>query len=306
MHKSIRYFNQNRREIIIIIIILVFAIFLLKVINFSIAKKKSVSEYTVSNVQDATSKYDDSISTYQIATGQNNKTTYSNDIDTISLFIKYCNEGNIQEAYKMLSDECKEAIFPSLEYFKELYINNNFVTNKSYDIQNWSTTTYKVDLKENMLYTGKINENNIQDFITVIKTKDEDKVNVNNYIGKTNINKENTINNINIEVISKNTFMDYEVYKLKIKNDNNFTVFLDDLNTTTSIYLTDENNIKYVAYAHELTKELLKVNPYSSIEIDIKFTNRYIVNRKMEKLIFSEVLLCNENNEKIQVSVKLR
>lgn len=308
MNKFIRYYNQNRRELFIIATIILLAIFLLKFINFNIAKKneEKLQGNIENTTQDATTKYDKNIDTYQIVTGTKNKVTAESDIDYIVKFIEYCNEGNITEAYQMISDECKEVVFPSLEYFKQLYYDNNFNTNKSYDIQDWYGSTYKVDLKENMLHTGKTNMNNIQDFITVIKEQNEYKLNINNFIGKTNLNKTNNILNINTEIISKNTFMDYEVYSLKIKNNNNFTVFLDDLNETNTIYLTDENGIKYVAYSHELTSEQLKVNPYSSIQIEIKFTDGYVVDRAIEKMTFSNVALDNEKQETTQIAIKLK
>ena len=308
MNKFIRYYNQNRREIFLIAIIISFAIFLLHFINFNIAKKnEKKSQETVSaTTQNNTQKYDDNINTYQVVTGSQNVVTAENDIDYIVKFIKYCNEGNVDAAYEMISDDCKNALFPSLEYFSQLYYINNFSTDKSYNIQNWSGSIYKVDLKENMLHTGKIDMNNIQDFITVLQYKNDYKLNINNFIGKTTINKTNNMRNINIEVISKNTFMSYETYKFKVKNNNDFAIYLDELNKTDTIYLTDENSVKYVAYSHELTKEQLKVNPYSSIEIEIKFTNGYIVDRELDKITFSNILLDNEEQEIIQIAVKLK
>lgn len=308
MNKFIRYYNQNRRELFLILIIILFAIILLRFINFSIAKKneKRTEETVSTTIQNNSKKYDDNIDTYQVITGNKNIVTAENDIDYIVKFIEYCNEGNIDEAYNLLSDECKNSLFPSLEYFKQLYYNNNFKTNKSYNIQDWSGSTYKVDLKENMLHTGKINMNNIQDFITVVQVKNKYKLNINNFIGKTTLNKTNNMRNINIEVISKNTFMSYETYKIKIKNDNDFSVYMDDLTETNTIYISDENNIQYVAYSHELTKEQLKVNPYSSIEIEIKFTNGYIVNREFEKITFSKIILDNDEQEIIPIAVKLK
>ena len=308
MNKFIRYYNQNRREIFLIAIIILFAIFLLHFVNFLVANKneKKVQETVSISTQNNTTKYDDNVNTYQVITGNKNVVTAENDIDYIIKFIEYCNEGNIDAAYEMISDDCKSVLFPSLEYFKQLYYNNNFNTNKSYNIQDWSGSIYKVDLKENMLHTGKVNMNNIQDFITVLQYNNDYKLNINNFIGTTTLNKTNNMRNINIEVISKNTFMSYETYKFKIKNDNDFAIYLDELNETDTIYLTDENDVKYVAYSHELTKEQLKVNPYSSIEIEIKFTNGYIVDRSFEKITFSNILLDSEEQEIIQIAVKLK
>lgn len=308
MNKFIKYFNQNRREIFVIIIIILLAFFLLKFINFSISKRKEkeIQESNLNIKQNNIIKNDDNINTYQVITGGKSNSTAKKQTDYIVEFIKYCNEANIEAAYQMLSDDCKAVMFPSLEYFKQIYYNNNFKTNKSYSIQNWANSIYKVDLKENMLHTGKTNMNNIQDFITVIKDENEYKLNINNFIEKTELNKKNISENLSVEIISKNTFMSYEIYKVKVKNNNDFTVYLDDLTKTDNIYITDEKDNKYVSYAHELTKEQLRVNPHSSIELDIKFTNTYIVSRKIEKMTFSNVVLDKEQEEKINIVINLK
>lgn len=308
MNKFIRYYNQNRRELFIILIIILFIIILLQFINSRIANKniKEPYENTASSTQNISEQYKGTTNTYQIIDGNTNNITAEKDMDYIIKFIERCNKKNVEEAYNMLTDECKEVLFPTLEDFKKLYYNNNFKTNKAYNIQSWSKSTYKVDLKENMLHTGKTNENNIQDFITVVQYKDDYKLNINNFVKKKDLNKSNYIKNINVEVISSYTFMNYEKYKLKIKNDNDFEVLLDDLQKTDTIYVTDENNTKYPSYSHEISKEQLRIPPHSNIEIEIKFTNGYIVDRKIQKMTFSNIIIRNEEQEITQLTIGLK
>ncbi len=308
MNKFIRYYNQNRREMFIILIIILCIIILLQFINSRIAKKNIKEPYdnTTISTQNISEQYKGTTNTYQIIDGNINTITAEKDIDCIIKFIECCNKKNVEEAYNMLTDECKEVLFPTLEDFKKSYYNNNFKTNKTYNIQSWSNSTYKVDLKENMLYTGKTNENNIQDFITVIQNQDECRLNINTFIKKEDLNKSNYIKNINVEVISSCTFMTYEKYKLKIKNDNDFELLLDDLQKTDTIYVTDENNIKYPSYSHEISKEQLRILPHSSIEIEIKFTNGYIVGREIQKITFSNIIIRNEEQEITQLTIVLK
>lgn len=307
MNKFIRYFNQNRREIIVIVIIILFMVFLLKLINWNIKIKheEQAKDKLFNNTQNNTS-YNKNINTYQVITGTNDKNSATDKIEYITNFIKFCNEKDIENAYSMISEDCKEVLFPTIDYFKKAYYNNNFKTNKIYEIQAWNSSTYKVDLMENMLQTGKINSNSIQDFITVIKVQNEYKLNINNFIGKTTLNKTNIKDNISIEAISKDTFMTHEIYTINVKNDNSFAIYLDELNQTNTIYLTDENDINHVAYLHELTKEQLRINPHSNKEIRIKFSNGYIVDREFTQMTFSNIKLENEEQNAIKIELKLQ
>jgi len=305
MNKFIRYYNQNRRELFIIIIIILFGILLLQFINLKVAQKRNeeLNENNSNSSKNSSSMYGDNIETYQVVTGEKNDVTATDDIEYIIKFIEYCNDGNISQAYQMISNECKEILFPSLEYFKQSYYQNNFDTQKSYNITNWSSSTYIIEYKEDMLKTGQVNMNNKQDFITV---QDNGLLNINNFIEKKNVNSNSTLNNITVDIISKYTFVSYEIYTIKVNNNNEFDIYLDELNRTDGIYLVDENDIKYVSYSHELTGEQLKVNPHSSIEINIKFTNSYIVNRNYQKIIFSNIRLDNAIKEKMQISINLK
>lgn len=309
MNKFIRYYNQNHREIIIVTIIIIFIIVLLQVINKEIAKKSASmqEQKIVENVaQTYSSNNVGSVNTYFVATDSVEYVSNSKkDVEVISEFIECCNENKINEAYNLLSDNCKNEIFPSLEYFTENYYNNNFKVKKIYDIQAWNNSTYKIDFQNDILSTGNVNTDTIQDFITVVQQNDELKLNVNSYIGKTKLNEESEIRNVDIKIISKDTYMNYEIYTFEINNNNSFDIYLDTLEDTNSMFLTDSNSVKYVAYSHELSKEQVKINGNSIRKIRIKFTNGYIANRKLKNITFSNVKLCNETDEIIKISINL-
>ena len=240
-----------------------------------------------------------------IISGKKNEVSGNEDIKIIKKFIQYCNDGDTQCAYDLLSDDCKKEVFPTIEYFVNNYYNNNFKMSQIANIKNWINTTYKVDLKENNIYTGNTDGASIQDFITVVKQANENKLNINNYIGKQSINKENNIHNMDIKVTEKNIYMSDEVYTFEIKNNNNYKVILDNLDTTDGIYISDENKMKYMAYTHELSKERLTLNSKSVITIKIKFANSYISNRKISRVTFSKVIINDDKNNPISITVDL-
>lgn len=87
-----------------------------------------------------------------------NELTKLNEEDKkiISKFIEYCNVGNVSEAYNMLSDKCKTEVYYSEDIFKNEYIGKSFrIKIVKYEVGFLNDDTYKVDLTQNMLETGK-------------------------------------------------------------------------------------------------------------------------------------------------------
>ena len=84
-------------------------------------------------------------------------------------FVNLCNDGNIEEAYQLLSDECKQNVYPNLEGFANNYVNVVFKSRKSIDVKNWIKSgdyiTYLVTYSdEDVLSTGDVNNNKFQDY----------------------------------------------------------------------------------------------------------------------------------------------
>ena len=100
--------------------------------------------------------------------------------NVIKKFLDYCNDAEIENAYNMITDKCKEEMYPSLQVFTDNYYSSKFSTKKNYTITKYYLNMYKVDLKESSINTGILSEKCIQDFILV----QGDQVNINGYIEK--------------------------------------------------------------------------------------------------------------------------
>jgi predicted metal-dependent hydrolase len=299
MNKIIRYYNQNRLEIILVIIAIILGIFLLRFINYNIAKRKE--KENVENISDVIQENEKE--SKSIITGEEAKVNTSNNKELIQNFIKYCNGGETEKAYDLLTDDCKEELYPKLEDFEKVYYNSKFVTNKTCEIENWNGATYRIRLSENALETGKISTEKIEDYVTIRNQDGESRLNINGYIGRTKLNNKNEKEDIKIEITEKNTYMDYEIYTIKVKNNNDEDILLDDLKNTDTIYISDENGTKHVAYMHELLSEQLRISKKTSKELRIKFTNAYISNRKMKKITFSNIMINNGSTVSISIDV---
>ncbi len=215
-------------------------------------------------------------------------------------FIKYCNENKLQEAYNMLTDDCKELLYSTIDIFKQNYINQIFKTQKSYKLELWAENnnyyTYIITYIEgNPLQTGGYNFNeNYIDYVTVVKNTDEFKLNINQFIKKEDLNIEKKDNNFEITVNSRMIYMNYETYNISIKNNTQKTVLINDGKTTNSIYLLDSDDIKYISLVNELTTSILTIEPKYTKTFNLKFNKNYNTDVKIKNIQINNIYLDKE------------
>lgn len=293
-----RLYNQNRKGIWWILIIIAFFIVILQVINYIIgnSNKGELNNNSQNNtnsniagnerIQLSTNK--------SVLTGDELSTTkLNNEVGKIEEFLENCNNGKLEDAYNMLTDECKEEMYASVEDFKEFYYENVFESERvSFEVENWTKNIYKVDIIPDMLSTGKSNQGIVkQDYITVKKVDEEYKLNINNYIGRREITKTKEQDDIVITVNYVDTYMEYETYNITVKNNGKANMALDNLYNERSMYIEDRNEVKYPAYTHGIPKELLIFDRGVEKTIDIKYYSRYTSTKEIKNLVFSGVML---------------
>lgn len=230
--------------------------------------------------------------------GSNVKSQKQEDNKTIiENFINYCNQKQIEQAYNLLTNECKEEVFFSnIENFSNNYVNKVFSSKKTYSMQSWinrdTYTTYKVKIVDDMISSGKISskENEIEDYYTIVNEDGEYRLNINNYITKKEVNKEKEFQQIKIKVISKDTYKDYESYDVKIENLSQNTILLDSQESTDSMYILASNDSKYKAYSYEIDKSRLIIEQGRSRTITIKFNKRYSNEAITRNIVFSDII----------------
>ena len=171
MHNLIRYIRQNRKKIIGIAIIIAFLFIILQILNNLSKNNKKIEMNTANqNIFDKTNgiiRSDRSM----VSGGSVSEKTMKNVNETVKEFVDKCNENKPEEAYDMLTDNCKEAVYPNYEDFYENYYKNLFENNKkTYSIENWSRDIFIVRYTSDILSTGESIENKTyQDYITVVE-----------------------------------------------------------------------------------------------------------------------------------------
>lgn len=300
MYKLMRFYNQNRKTIFTVILIIVFAIGGIQLLNF-FAKTQKSNDNIQNVITDDNQESRELVSNKSLISGENiSGTQLKKDTDVINEFVNYCNEKSIQSAYELLTDDCKEEMFPTIEDFYNIYYSKLFNEDKKiHTIENWVGNTYQVRFTGDILSTGNLSNNETrEDYITIVKENGESKLNINNYIGRNNLNKITEYEDIKMTVTNVDTYMDYEIYSISIQNDSENPILLDTSDDTKSVYLLDSKDMKYYFYSNEIVENELLIQSKFKNTLKIKFTNSYSFSRRIDKLVFSKLVL-NYNEYKI-------
>ncbi len=294
MHKILSFYNSNRRVIWIAILAIAFTIILLQTLNNDAKKRNSeINTNDEINSSSNTTIYpnnqEDSLSS-----NYNSEKIQDEKLKLISAFLEKCNNGKIEEAYDLLSTDCKEEMFPVLEKFKNDYTDLVFNTVKTYDIKLWMSgkySIYKISIYENALAAGVVNNNAIDSYYTVVEENNDYKININNFIAKEELNTENSNDYVRINVISRKIYIDYEEYEIKITNNTQKTILMDGYRKNNSMYLQDSVGGKKTAYTNEIPERLLIINPLLSITRTIKFNKSYTEKISSKGITFEDIIL---------------
>lgn len=275
MHKLRKFFYDNKNKIIKIGAFIIFLFIILQLLNklVQIKNKKSIENVAASNTTNAntTTQNDNKglISNKSAVNGSEvSKENLKNATDTIYKFVDYCNKQEIEKAYNLITEECKQQMYPTLDAFKNAYYGDVFNgKQRTCTIENWVGDIYKVRMGEDILSTGKDTGYAKEDYITIKKVDNEYKLNINNYIGTTKIEKTTTKDNITMEVLNKNTYKDFEEYTIKVTNKTNGIIKLDTTTSTKTTYIEDSNGRQYSYYNNELTDETLTFQRGQTAEV---------------------------------------
>lgn len=316
MKKLIRYFNQNRKKILLILLIIVFLIILVRVLNYIV--KTNIQEEN-NNISNTNTNRDTSIPSEAIISGEEiPEEEAREDKEIIDNFVNACNDKLYTNAYSMLSKECQDNVFNNnIDYFKNNYVDVVFETSKTYKLEGWlnkENMTYKITyINDNILATGSMeNGLNYTDYIT-IDGKDE-KINIFGFIDEVDSDITKTQNNITIQIVSIETYMNEVIYNILVSNNNEKTILLSDYSDNKQICLVDSNDIEYISYLNEIPQNNLIFEPGVKKEVSIKFSKSYSSSSKIEKMLFKNIYLDYEayvnnedtdNIEKIQFEINI-
>ena len=294
MNWLIRIYNQNRREIIIAIIVIIFVILVIQGINyFSSRQLEENNREQKELAMEPDEVYDKNVS---VLYGENavsgiNAENYNNTLDT---FLSYCLNGDTTNAYNLLSEVCKEELYPSQTVFENQYYNNIFGADKVYNYQYWAGRTYQVTISDDILKTGGTGTKTV-DYYTIVNEDDDSyKLNINGFIGKADISSTGSSEGIDITVESLSQYREYAIYDIKVKNNTDKTILLDSQTSSTTVYAinhTDEEAVNFRAYTEDLNTEDLIVNSNEEKNLRIRFSTNYSSTIDINTIVFSNIIM---------------
>lgn len=300
MNRFIRYFNQNRKKILLTVLMIIIILAIINTLNnYYKNKVEENSNNQVANSMNNT--VSNSVSTNQLSntnTGTNKKNNSPTSI--LKEFITACNDRDISKAYSLLTDDTKKVLYPSEKDFLEEYINKKFNISRSYSyvttdkIKN--RTVYIVELTQDMLATGIVDNNGEQEYVTFVQDEEGTmKITINNFFGIEEVNKQYSKDNVNFIIKNKYIFFDYEIYNITVQNNTEKNICLDGSKTLGSVQILDYNNNKSNLDPADYASSIV-VNSKQSKNCEMKF-GRVLKknNANIKKMIFSNVILDYDN-----------
>lgn len=284
-----RVIDKNYKLIWYIIAIIVFALFVIKISNFYYEQSEEKKKLEVSQ---GVSSNEDEIVQFT----EKDYTTKSDSIElTMSSFVNYCNKRDLENAYKMLTDECKEAMYPTVEYFEKNYIDIVYKINRDYDLTKWSTDgdmiTYLVKLYGNILATGKVDEYT-EEYITFVKDDNgKYKLNINNYIYGEDRNIQKTSSNITVKLSHVDVYDEYEEAKITVTNNTSKKICLTGNKYNKNIYLKSLAGTGYSPLNSEFETQVIVMEPNTSKTFNVTFNKEYSASNKAVYLVLSDIIL---------------
>ena len=312
MERWFRLYNQNRRNVWVAILVIIFVLLIIRTLNVIYRDAKNQDNTIVKNNTENEVSYKNQ-SESLVSGGSVSEAHQEQFGKLIDNFLTYCKNHEPEKAYGLLSEDCKNILYPNETIFEQQYYKNKFTSEKKYSFQSWTskdTYIYRVKIFNNMLATGTGNsEKYIQDYISIVKENDSYKLNVNGFVGKVQRNKEASKKGVTIKVNNSEIYMDYEIINITVKNSTENTILLDSRKNSNSIYEIDANNNEFEAITYENSEDDFIVEPGEEKQIKIKFSNPYREQMTAIKYVFSDIYMDTNNvqygSNNVEITVDL-
>ena len=282
MGNIIRFFNQNKKQIIRVILIILFIIIILQVLN-NIAKERQKNSGFIAD------KSIDYGKDYAIISGEyKDETIYKKETNILNQFANYCNEKNYEQAYNLLTEECKEILYPDIDTFIQGYCNEYFSDKRSCTFQAWDGQTYLVEIREDSMSTGRYSEDKyLQDYYTV----KENKLNISSFVKREQINKEKEEKNINVRVLNIDYYIDYTKVTLNVTNNATTKMEIDLKQDPQTLTIEDNNGTKFTSNISEMSISELMVDAGTSRNITLQFQVGYRTDLKIRNITLQKMFV---------------
>lgn len=276
-----RWFRKYR-NLILLIFLLWFTIFL---INYFMGHRQ-IEPQPTTTYEAHTSVID--------STSSAPKSLQSVIEEMIEEYVGYCNEGNYQRAFDMLSEDCRKYEYnDNVEKFMD-HVLIKMPIPKHYAIQNYSNTrydgkdiyVYEIKYTDDLLATGLTNSTYAftSEKIAFYREDGEVLMNVGEYIYHTDVKSISENEYLKIDVIDKTVNYDSEVYEVKLTNRSNYTVVIADGIESEEVVLVLPKETR-----NRMSISDIVLGPQENQTLKFKFTKYVDDGDKSQSLMFSSI-----------------
>lgn len=275
-----RFFRKNKKKIIIGLIIWSIIIIINYIIIFMDKKPETPSTTyqphvsVLNNTQTVPEKLQEPIE------------------DLVSKYFNYCNNGEYENAYNLLTDNCKRDVFLNkTENFKE-YVDSIFEgKSKTYNIQNYSIVdknyVYTIRILEDILATGTTDGYGYyEEKIVLVQDGKDMKLSVSNYAGAQDFDVVAEDDYVKIEVVKKTMYYENEVYTVKFTNKTDAIIVIADKTESPEVAINLGEQTREIS---NLTFGNIVIWPGESKTRTLEFNKFYDDGVTTQSLIFNAV-----------------
>ncbi|MGN1298910.1 MAG: hypothetical protein ACI4UE_02880 [Candidatus Scatovivens sp.] len=234
--------------------------------------------------------------------------------DFVKQYVEYCNNGEYENAYNMISEDCKNDNFSSFEYYKS-YVSNKFTKNKKYTIQNYSNYNdkyiYTVKLYDDVLATGLTNSTYMYQEEKITASYDEKNnvvFSVGNFIEKQKIQSVQENEYLKVDIRSKTVEYSLESYEIKLTNRSENTIVIKNGRVNNEVLLNIGSE-----YRQEINNNEIILKPNESRTCYLIFNKFYDDGCTSKSIVLNSVRVVeqyiednsNEDNSIYKFSMEL-
>lgn len=210
----------------------------------------------------------------------------------IAEFVEKCNEKDYENAYNLLSEECRNNEYGDIELFK-LYVDSVFPNKKIFNIQNFSNKdnvyVYIVTILNDILASGMNNETDNETYSEKFVIKDEDgqlKLSIRQYIGREECTYIYEDEYMKIKIESVDIKYDNVKYNLKITNKSDYYLVFSDYTVDYEISIDTSEGLKRRS---DEVLEPITVYDNETGEFSVKYTVFFDENTKVLGMLFDYI-----------------
>ena len=271
--KAINFWKKNKKKILIFLIIFIIVFIINNIITYN-------PHISVINDEKVPEKYVEPI------------------VNLIDQYFNYCNNGEYENAYNLVTDECKKAYYPNLESFTA-YVNHVFEGKKKiYNIQSYSivdnTYVYSIRILDDILANGTTDGYYYyEEKLILTEQNGQMRLSIGGFISQDNPKISVEDDYMKVEIIDKVVDYETETYKIVVtnKSDDKYIVIADG---------TQSNEVRLNLGTRQDSPENMQtsfiVRPGSFDIQEITFQKYYDNDKTSQGIIFGAVRVLNDYN----------